>query len=970
MSDFKFDKKYLLEQTNGGLDVITRLFPEAENNGRYEHFKLRDEKTASVCINKKSIGTETVTVHDFGSGESYNCFDLVMEQEGLSFGEACKWIAAEMGLGGLNVQFSRAELRFENATKDQQPGQYFFDYKEELNEFELDVLGPLVSNDDCEIFNLKSCNSFTQIKKYPADHAKHPGKTMQIITTATEKYPIFVFDYGEWQKIYQPLNTDKKFRFRYAGTKPENHVFGLETLEDAFEIRKEGAYQNDKKDWVIADESDFGDVVEKSIKFKWVVIAGGDRDGLNVSSFGYKTVWLNSETAKLDYDVYKRLKEIAENVCYVGDLDDTGIKETVKLAMDYIDIKIIWLPEWIKTKTYRGKPRKDVTDFAKLLGKDRAKRKFEALVNTSLPARFWTEKKDEKGRFKGYDFDNEACYRFLTYNGFFRYQEDYSKQDFSFIRVENGIVERVKFHEVANFPGDWIRRKNKPISLLNYVHRTAQLTEKKLASIQRAEPDFKKSGIDFQRLFFKNEIWTVNKEGISKETYKNNKYHVWKDNIIDHNVTIAKTPNFTISKTEAGAWDIAIHNTENDFLNYLINTSRVHWRKCGNVPFEQEIKKLARLELTPQEKEKRTAEILARRKKYRDENRFNIKEDGLTPEEIAEQKLCLVNKIFAFGYLLHSEKVADKAWSVFAMDNKISDVGDSNGGSGKSVLFSVAITELIKSYKNINGGDPDLIKSQFLMDGVTRETDIVVFDDVDSHFPMRKVFNNVTGEFSVNPKFGKPYNLKYIESPKTVFTSNFGLFKADGSTLRRLLFVPFSDYYHYKTDENFEEHKISDDYGGKTLFRSWDRAEYNNFFNAAAESLQFFLSCTEKIDPPMDNVKKRNSLQTMGDAFKDWADAYLGNSLDQNLSKLEAFTDFKASSGTKWTANRFKKSIQEWCKYYGYIFNPDDLAGKDGRIMEREMNGSTTEKIHIRKPWKEEETETEASSEADGDIPF
>jgi hypothetical protein len=48
-----------------------------------------------------------------------------------------------------------------------------------------------------------------------------------------------------------------------------------------------------------------------------------------------------------------------------------------------------------------------------------------------------------------------------------------------------------------------------------------------------------------------------------------------------------------------------------------------------------------------------------------------------------EQKLHLINKIYCIGYLLHTGIKYCKPWCVFAMDNKISETGESNGGSGK-----------------------------------------------------------------------------------------------------------------------------------------------------------------------------------------------------------------------------------------------------------------------------------------------
>ena len=102
-------------------------------------------------------------------------------------------------------------------------------------------------------------------------------------------------------------------------------------------------------------------------------------------------------------------------------------------------------------------------------------------------------------------------------------------------------------------------------------------------------------------------------------------------------------------------------------------------------------------------------------------------------------------------------------------------MGDSNGGSGKSIMFNNAMDFLVKNNVYINGGEPELHKDKFLFDGVTANTSYVVFDDIDARFPLRKVYANITGKFSVNPKGLTAYKLKFNESPKIAFTSKYHL---------------------------------------------------------------------------------------------------------------------------------------------------------------------------------------------------
>lgn len=63
-------------------------------------------------------------------------------------------------------------------------------------------------------------------------------------------------------------------------------------------------------------------------------------------------------------------------------------------------------------------------------------------------------------------------------------------------------------------------------------------------------------------------------------------------------------------------------------------------------------------------------------------HKFCLDGDGLTEDEIAEQKLCLLNKLYTVGYMLHHYKSPSRPWAPIAMDNKIGEQGECNGRSG------------------------------------------------------------------------------------------------------------------------------------------------------------------------------------------------------------------------------------------------------------------------------------------------
>src|SRR5690606_23451314 len=155
------------------------------------------------------------------------------------------------------------------------------------------------------------------------------------------------------------------------------------------------------------------------------------------------------------------------------------------------------------------------------------------------------------------------------------------------------------------------------------------LTEKSLMTLPVKEIDFTDHTASSQYFFFKNKSVHVTKQGIKFIQKEHTKAMVWDDAIIQNNIYEGQQQ-FKIFKDESGNWDIAILKNDSHFLNYLINTSRIHWQK----EFE-------------------TLKDSAAREKYRRENRFTLSGQNLTDDEIFEHKQHLVNKIYAIGYLLH-----------------------------------------------------------------------------------------------------------------------------------------------------------------------------------------------------------------------------------------------------------------------------------------------------------------------------
>jgi hypothetical protein len=910
-------KELILESTNYGLDVILRYYPDAaEALARKKHFRLRPSDRTPSCSIK--LFNNCYIIKDFGSGEVITCFDAVMRNERLEFPDALRFIAKNWQVKGMEEFNKPAEalIEFRPANENEKENERYFDIKDEFSQNDLrelfaekimlrhrDNLKYLM--DVCALYNLHALNSYTIIKNRKAT-----------IIKSTEQYPIYLYDHGDFKKIYQPKAKDKARRFFYIGSKPSNFIFGLKQLEKA--------YQKHKADLESEESEDIeGNSKKRNHKLKHAFLCSGERDALNVAALSKENfvLCLNSESAKLeDYD-YNKISEKVENLYNIPDIDATGREQGHKMAMEHLDIKTIWLPyELSLRRDFRGNKCKDVRDFFRHY----ELKQFDDLVRIALPYRFWDlEPKFDKDKvFKRFDyqFNNLRAYNFLYMNGYSRFKDKNAKDGYIFTHVNGDVVKEVLATDIKDFLNDFLADIKADERLRNMVFKTSQVKEGSIGNLQVREIEFNSAEKDFQYMFFQNKTWKVSKNHI--EEFKPgvvNKF-VWDDEVIKKDVNVMHDffkVNYDATRDK---YDIEILDDTPILFKFLINTANMHWRVT---------------ELGVKESN-------------------GITRTKLTEEEENENKLHLINRLYALGYLMHRYKDASKAWCVYGMENKVTEEALSNGGSGKSIFMSIP-TYFMK-WESVNGRDKDFATNKHWSENINEFTGYLKIDDAHQYFDFQFFFNLVTDNFPVNPKHAKSYSIPFVKSPKMSISSNFALKNQDQSTLRRLLFTVFSDYYHHGPNDEFATSRTPKDDFGKQLFTDFDDKDWNETVNLVAQCIRLFLSFG-KIEPPMVNVQKRALIGEMGDAFLDWADVYFSKAsgnLNKHVVKEYAFNDFITQAKVKlWTTNKFKKALNAYCKFRDLEFNPQEYCQDTlhdriiGNIIE-DGKSRTVEMIHLR----------------------
>ena len=382
----------IFDATNGGLDIIKYYYPTADAK---KPFRMHDERTPSSSM--KKFGDVWKCTDFGGDGRAINAIDICIREENLTFVQAIYTLAARYGVTDNTVyEANKPEIRQRAAEGDEKPGDFSYEVKD-FTEHELKILGPRVKTDTCKEYGYYSLASYCITK---ADEKTGEVKTTMIRSTDT--YPIFMREcrYTDeknkrqrFYKIYQPYAFDKSRRFFYIGQKPANYINGFDELKAAAEKFKEQDGENEdfddeeNEDQEKDQEKNQEKKKRKIKKYPEAVICSGEHDALCCAALGYRPLWFNSETYKLTEKEYREIKNLVETVYNIPDIDETGVRKGVELAMEYLDIRVAWLPDWLKTyKDARGKHRKDLRDFAELSPDTRS---FKKLLENSMPMRFW-----------------------------------------------------------------------------------------------------------------------------------------------------------------------------------------------------------------------------------------------------------------------------------------------------------------------------------------------------------------------------------------------------------------------------------------------------------------------------------------------------------------------------------------------------------------------------------------------------
>lgn len=918
----------ILDASNYGFDIIQELYPQATERKNFRIRDYNDDKNESASMKLLEVrGVMAYRVTDFGGTvHSENCFGLYALANNCSYTEAVLELANQYQAKGIKI-LETEKVVYKPEYRECAPELFEgtlnakgFCYKlKDFTSFELGLLGPEIKgteNGDNENGNFRSHLITPEVCKevnlFSLEEYSFLSKDGSKVVTykSTDKFPILAFinddkEIGEWLKIYKPragkkfTEDGKDYRFHHLGGRPKNFIFGLNRLRDLLEDYRDDNY---------TDESD---VEREDMKLPRITIATGGSDGLNLIALGEPVIWFNSETEKISRYVLNNLKQLAEDIVNVPDCDATGKREAKDLALEFLEVRTLWLDNY-----FRNKNKKDFKDFVfenQHMTKKQLTKRVGEMMDATMPAKFWISSYSEKSKRYTHTFSPMFSFYFLRLNGFCRILDKSRKDGYYFAKVYGNVVEEVDVTDIKNYFKDFLIEKQRregvrevSYSLMDSLITTNRISESTIDRLHSRELDFSDFDQDSQYWFLGDRIFKTTKHGTTQAKFDR---YVLKSQLLENLIVdndgiqisakdfkIAEKPFFKIKETEIGKFTIEILEEKCDSLNYFIQTSRCHW----------------------QVEKKNMAESGIDEEAFYQKTKFKITSTYLTEEQNERQMAHLVNKIYARGYLLHRYKDPSKPFAPFAVDDAVMEDNVAEGGAGKSIFFKG-----LKFYAQVHelSGKADYQNDKFLYEGVSQHTDIIYMDDVQRNFEMSFFYDVTTGDMWVNTKNEKKFRIPYKLSGKFCFSSNYPLRDQEGSTTRRRVDVGFSDYYH-AAGENREKREPKDDFG-YNLFTDWNQEQWFKDINFNWFCLQFYLSCRNKINAPSDNILKRKHISDMGQHFQEWADRYLPEIVGQELEK--DFVLEKCREGNKKylgdiVSNTFKKKMRAWCTVNGYVF--------------------------------------------------
>ena len=907
----------ILDASNRGLDIITDCCPAAAKvaNNTKKAFRLRsDERTPSAYLYPPKDSGDCWHVKDYGmaDGEGYfSPIDIYMRERGYvksQFSLAIHELAERYGVEEtLQKSVNKPDIEQRTALPKEVGQPPVVACRDGFTEEELRTWGPCVKPEHLTELGWQAVVSVQSTKD---------GKTT--IKKSTPTYPIFVQHCaytnangtsGSFQKLYEPKNYDKRFRFSSIGEKPSDYVFGLNALRSKFMSNNEE-------------------------KIDAVVLVSGGSDAVNCLSMGFQPVWLNSETANLSEATFRTLQSYAKRVVLIADNDETGRETARRLALRFPQLYTVWFTAEDMGGLHDSRHGlcKDLKDYIML---HHSKRDMEKLVKRAKKSHYADYQTDKNGK-GSYTISETALTYFLWLNGYSQIK-DVNDPKPQYIYEKNGIVSHVKAKDIHNFLKEWCEHEGVSELLQNTLMKSCRtmITDSTGHLTMRDDMDFSSATPTSQTVYFNNSKVTVTADSINHQPYSvyTGGRYVWEESVVKHTYRKLK-PQFTWEKDEEGRYIITFaEDAPSKLARVVRNMARLHWRKQDELG----------LQLTEEE----------------------------VAEEM--QALVVIMLMIGYLLHRHKSPSAAYAALLldYAIGNSPKERNGRSGKTFllKAVgallkMEYIDMSNLAKKsnqqfgFSGVKESTGLIIVDECPENFAFNELYAKISDDMEVE---RKGKDPVVIPFSKAPKFGIATNHTLKDHSPSTEGRFAPVVVADYYHVKTQL----NDYR--------ETRKISDEFHQNLLDLEYDETDWQADIHFMLECLQMFLSlpvADRRQMPPIKNIEQRELQAAISDGFRQWADEVLGEGseyLDKPVKADLLLGLYKQETNSPISPKGFTEQLMKWCKYASHIacFNPASKTNQkaDGDRWYQYENGKKVKFYYI-------QTVTLAQQAVDQELPF
>ena len=127
------------------------------------------------------------------------------------------------------------------------------------------------------------------------------------------------------------------------------------------------------------------------------------------------------------------------------------------------------------------------------------------------------------------------------------------------------------------------------------------------------------------------------------------------------------------------------------------------------------------------------------------------------------------------------------------------------------------------------------------------------------------------------------------------------------------------------------------------FFSEWDYQQWNYCWNLLANCIQLYLRYGV-VQAPGERLEQRKLRQEIGETLISWADEYFSS--DEHINKriprkemYDSFITYDPSQRKYIQPQPFKKKLVLYCKWKGYLFNPNKYDSKSGLPLYLDKDG-------------------------------